>query len=151
MVLKSVQARSVQVGRRAQLDMRKGYYVYVGSALGPGGVAARLRHHYKVSSRPHWHLDYLRAETEFFQAYALYSRERKECEWASILAAVPGASQPMSRFGASDCQCSSHLFYFSSYLKMVRAMGEIAAVQKMGVELFAERLMVSSPSSGVEA
>lgn len=138
-VLKSAQARTVQIGRLAQLAVRRGYYVYVGSALGPGGVRARLRHHAKVSRRQHWHLDYLRAETAFYAAYAGYSPERKECEWASILATGEGVTEPMSGFGSSDCRCNSHLFYFSSALKLRRAIRAIPAAKVIDSELLRQR------------
>ena len=42
-------------------EIRKGYYVYVGSAMGSGGVAARLKHHSKISKKLHWHLEYLQS------------------------------------------------------------------------------------------
>lgn len=134
-VLKSSQAKTVQIGRLAQLAVHRGYYVYVGSAFGPGGVEARLRHHAKVSRRPHWHLDYLRAETVFYAAYADYSAEMKECEWASILRAGEDVIEPMSGFGSSDCRCSAHLIYFSSALKLRRAMKAIPAAKLINRDL----------------
>jgi len=133
-VLKNSQAKTIRIGKLAQLDIRKGYYVYIGSALGPGGVIARLRHHSKICTKPHWHLDYLRAETEFYQAYAQYSVERKECEWAAALAGSAVVSEPMKGFGSSDCQCGSHLFYSSSYAKVVRTISLIGAIQRVNLD-----------------
>ncbi|MDH5612696.1 MAG: GIY-YIG nuclease family protein [Gammaproteobacteria bacterium] len=134
-VLKSGQAKTIQIGKLAQMDIRKGYYAYVGSALGPGGVEARLKHHRKVSAKPHWHLDYLRAETEFYQAYALYSPDRKECEWAVVLDGSEAVSESMKGFGSSDCRCSSHLFYFASHKNMVRAIHLIEVVQRINLDV----------------
>jgi len=134
-VLKSQQAKTIQVGKLAQLDIKQGYYVYIGSAMGSGGVPARLKHHSKVSKRPHWHLDYLRAATEFYQAHALYSSERKECEWAAMMAKSVAVSQPMKGFGSSDCRCSTHLFYFSSRLKAAQAIGKISDAQEIDREM----------------
>jgi len=37
---------------------------------------------------------------------------RQECRWASVLRTLPGASMPMRGFGASDCGCESHLYFF---------------------------------------
>lgn len=130
-VLKNDQLSSVQIGKLASLNIRKGYYVYVGSAFGSGGVIARLKHHAKVSKRPHWHLDYLRAEMEFHQAYAEFSNERNECEWASQIAKNEIAIEPLKGFGSSDCHCRTHLFYFSSQAKVKRAIGEIRSVRKV--------------------
>ena len=130
-VLKSEQAKTIPIGKLAQLDVRKGYYVYVGSAFGPGGVIARLKHHAKVSKKPHWHLDYLRAEMEFHQAYAEFSNESNECEWASQIAKNEIAIEPLKGFGSSGCHCRTHLFYFSSQSKVKRAIREISFVRKV--------------------
>lgn len=132
-VLKSEQAKTIQIGKLAQLNIQKGYYVYIGSAMGPGGVTARLKHHRKVSTRPHWHLDYLRAETAFYNAYALHSPERKECGWAAVMAKTEAVSEPMKGFGSSDCKCNTHLFYFSSSVKMASAIRQIPEIQKINV------------------
>jgi hypothetical protein len=35
----------IRVGRLGNLRLQRGYYVYIGSALGPGGVHGRLGHH----------------------------------------------------------------------------------------------------------
>ncbi|MFC1588952.1 DUF123 domain-containing protein [Pseudomonadota bacterium] len=133
-VLRSRQSRTIQVGRLGQLETQKGYYVYIGSAMGPGGVISRLKHHSKISKKPHWHLDYLRTETEFSEAYALHSPERKECEWAGQIAESEGASRPMQGFGSSDCQCHTHLFYFSSRAKVASIIRMIAEAKKINTD-----------------
>lgn len=132
-VLKCTQAKTIQIGKLASLQIKHGYYVYVGSAMGPGGVLARLRHHSKISKRPHWHLDYLRGETEFDAAYALYSSERKECEWVEIMAKNEQASKPLQGFGSSDCRCVTHLFYFDSSAKITSG---IEGVQHVELDTF---------------
>ena len=132
-VLKSGQAKTIQIGKLGQFNIEKGYYVYIGSAMGPGGVLARLKHHKNVSKKMHWHMDYLRAKTEFYEAYALYSPERKECEWAKLTARCELVSEPMHGFGSSDCQCSTHLFYFSSYVKTIQAIRKIPKISKIDV------------------
>ena len=57
-------AAEIAVGRRYRLRLEPGWVVYVGSAFGPGGTAARLAHHRRPVLRPHWHIDYLRAHIE---------------------------------------------------------------------------------------
>lgn len=49
----------VRIGKLGLVEGPKGYWIYVGNAFGPGGLASRLTHHLKPSHRPHWHLDYL--------------------------------------------------------------------------------------------
>jgi Uri superfamily endonuclease len=100
------------VGTLGELLLRPGYYLYVGSAIGSGGLAGRLRHHAAVASRPHWHVDYLRAVARLEQTWFCCDRERREHLWACALSQTRTASVPLSGFGASDCACQSHLFYF---------------------------------------
>ena len=111
LVLAAAQATTIQVGRLGHLDVTPGCYLYVGSALGAGGLRGRLRHHLHAAARPHWHVDYLRAVTELVAVWWLASPERLEHRWALALAQAPGCTIPMARFGASDCRCPAHLFY----------------------------------------
>lgn len=100
------------MGRLGILDVRPGFYVYVGSALGPGGLAARIGRYARQEKGLRWHVDYLRAVTELVEAWFRSGRRRKECLWAKRLAGMPGAEVPMPGFGSSDCGCRSHLFWF---------------------------------------
>ena len=114
LVLSARPNRLVRVGRLGRLRLQSGFYVYVGSAHGSGGVLARLTHHLKAISRPHWHIDYLRRHTSLEQVWYCYDRVRWEHVWARGFGTLPGASVPLVGFGASDCHCESHLFFFRS-------------------------------------
>jgi len=103
--------RSVRIGRLGVLQLRPGWYVYVGSAFGPGGLRARIGHHLRVARRPHWHVDYLRRRTRLVAVWYVCGA-RCEHEWAQRLGAVPGAAMPLAGFGSSDCHCPAHLFQF---------------------------------------
>lgn len=103
----------LKIGRLGCFDFKRGYYAYVGSAFGPGGLAARLNHHRTVAKRPHWHIDYLRREAHLKEIWMHTGPERKEHDWAAKLHAMEAAQTPVKGFGASDCKCSTHLFYFS--------------------------------------
>ena len=107
-------ATTIPVGRLGSLAVTPGCYLYVGSALGAGGLAGRLRHHLRVTARPHWHIDYLRAVTELEAICWLASPARLEHAWAMALVQAPGCTVPMPRFGASDCRCPAHLFFLSA-------------------------------------
>jgi Uri superfamily endonuclease len=37
-----------------------------------------------------------------------------ECCWAEALDKIRGSRVPLAGFGASDCGCPSHLFFFAS-------------------------------------
>lgn len=106
--------RVVHVGRLGGFAFPAGWYLYVGSARGPGGLRARLARHRRRmgrSKRIHWHVDYLREAAVWAGAWALAGNERLECAWVAILRGLPGARIVAPGFGASDCRCSAHLVY----------------------------------------
>lgn len=112
LVLSSRSTELIQIGKLGALQLQSGFYVYVGSALGPGGVPARIAHHLKVSRRPHWHVDYLRAHTRIEDIWYRLDGQRLEHTWAERFSLAEGASVPLLRFGSTDCRCESHLFFF---------------------------------------
>jgi Uri superfamily endonuclease len=109
LLLQSDCEAEVRVGRRSSLRVQPGYYVYVGSAFGPGGVKARVLRHCRESSTRHWHIDYLRGVTAPLGAWCGYQTRELEHRWAQSLAKLPDVSA-VNGFGCSDCMCESHLF-----------------------------------------
>ncbi len=109
LILRLPQASSVACGRLGALALAAGWYAYVGSARGPGGLAARIGHHLRRARRPHWHIDHLRAVAEVVAVWWAPGSPRLECAWAAALAGLPGAARPGAGFGASDCRCVGHL------------------------------------------
>lgn len=103
----------IAVGKLGLLEAGPGFYVYVGSALGPGGLAARIGRHCRREKRLRWHVDYLRAVAQLEEVWYATGKGRRECRWAKALWGMPGASVPMAGFGASDCGCRSHLSFFT--------------------------------------
>ena len=60
LVLRFSKRLEISVGRLGVLSAQAGYYVYVGSALGPGGLAARVGRHCRREKTLRWHVDCLR-------------------------------------------------------------------------------------------
>ena len=106
----------VQIGKVGIFDFCPGGYVYLGSAQGPGGVTARLRHHLRLAINQRWHLDWLRPYARIVQGYVALGHDRFECRWSKALAQLPGSGIPAAGFGASDCRmgCPAHLIYFAN-------------------------------------
>ena len=108
----------IGIGRLGCFRFERGCYVYVGSALGPGGLRARLRHHARHpderGASPHWHVDYLRREARLLRVWFTEDGRRHEHEWARAAGSLGGAASPVHGFGASDCACVSHLFAFAA-------------------------------------
>ena len=116
-------AAEIAVGRRHRLRLEPGWAVYVGSAFGPGGTAARLAHHRRPVLRPHWHIDYLRAHAILEATWISHDPIHRECLWATVLGMDLGGASPPFRFGASDCHCPSHCFRFAER----RSLAEFSA------------------------
>ncbi len=112
LVLSSRASARRRIGRLGDLVVEPGGYVYIGSALGPGGVQARVAHHLRRCQRPHWHIDYLRTSATVVRVHFCLDANNREHTWASHIAKMRGAFVPLRRFGATDCDCPSHLFYF---------------------------------------
>lgn len=101
----------LQVGRLGRIHFDAPHYLYFGSAFGPGGLAARLKHHLQPARRSHWHVDYLLQAAEVLGIWHTRDPARLECTWARAASALRGGT-PVPRFGSSDCRCRSHLLAF---------------------------------------
>jgi len=94
--------------RRRRLET--GYYLYVGSAL--RGLEARIRRHRSRRKRRHWHIDALTEVAHLHRVFLYPTRSRTlECRLSRLLA-VGTVGTRVPGFGASDCRCPSHLYYF---------------------------------------
>ena len=111
LILQSETVEAVQIGKWGQMDLQPGYYAYVGSAFGPGGVKARVSRHCRAEKSKRWHIDYLREHAQLVSVWYSHSPSRLEHRWATALAQLPGALS-IKRFGSSDCSCESHLYFF---------------------------------------
>jgi Uri superfamily endonuclease len=111
-LLRLERASRVQVGRLGTFDFPAGWYVYLGSARGAGGLKARVRHHWQATARPRWHMDYLRGVAQPVQVAWKLGRARRECQWSSRVSEWEGAGWVAYKFGSSDCDCPTHLWHF---------------------------------------
>ena len=104
---------SVRIGRLGTQELPPGFYVYVGSAYGPGGVAARKEHHRQIANRRHWHMNYLWPACDLLAVGFRTDTASQEHAWAYAVARLSSAAVPMPSFGSSNCQCKAHLFWFA--------------------------------------
>jgi Uri superfamily endonuclease len=114
LVIELVRDTDLRVGRLGVVAFPRGYYCYVGSALGPGGWRARLARHLRQQKKLHWHIDYLLRQALVVESWSAPSAARLECIWARALLRLPGATVPVRGFGSSDCHCPAHLVRFAS-------------------------------------
>lgn len=116
----------IQVGALGRLALQSGRYLYAGSAFGPGGLAARLQHHFSVSQRPHWHIDYLRAQCAPLGAWFVLGKNL-EHQFARYLQTLAKARRPLAGFGASDCACATHLYTLPESVSREELESDLAA------------------------
>ena len=105
--------KRLEIGRLGAYDIVPGYYAYVGSAFGPGGLRARLAHHLESTATPHWHIDYLLGVAEPVEVWYTMATHKFEHHWAELLEQAPHFRVPIPRFGCSDYHRSrsSQLFH----------------------------------------
>jgi sugar fermentation stimulation protein A len=101
----------VRIGRLGLVRLRSGFYVYVGSAR--KNLSRRIERHRRLRKKFFWHIDSLRAVSEFLVALPVRSEDDLECDLAGAVGGMADWSQP--GFGSSDCHCPSHLFGFDNH------------------------------------
>jgi Uri superfamily endonuclease len=114
LILRNDGSGSVRIGALGEVTICPGYYIYIGSAFGPGGLRARISRHVKTAKKMHWHIDYLRPHTDLAGVWFDTHSAPREHTWAQGFNQSSQMDVPFPRFGASDCHCASHLFYCAS-------------------------------------
>jgi Uri superfamily endonuclease len=129
LVIQMVRDTDLRVGRLGAVTFHRGYYCYVGSAMGPGGLRARLARHLRQQKKPHWHIDYLLRQALVMETWSAPSAARLECTWVRALLQLPGATLPVGGFGSSDCHCPAHVVRFAfrpslrAFARQLQALG----------------------------
>jgi len=107
------QMKRLEIGRLGAYDVVPGFYAYVGSAFGSGGLRARIGHHLESTAAAHWHIDYLLGIAKPVEIWFTIGNQKLEHHWADLLKKAPQFRVSIPRFGSSDYHRSrsSHLFY----------------------------------------
>ena len=110
---------TVNVGALGKLVFTKGLYGYVGSAQ--GNLEKRVQRHLRKEKRRFWHIDYLlgNSKTRILQVFTKQGDKNEECAVAEAIA-LRGSG--IDGFGASDCNCKSHLFRIEDYSFLQKSM-----------------------------
>ncbi|OGS23263.1 MAG: hypothetical protein A2252_09265 [Elusimicrobia bacterium RIFOXYA2_FULL_39_19] len=103
--------QTIKVGKSGTREFKAGNYIYTGSAMGPGGLEARIGRHMKKAKKLKWHIDYLRVQAgSVLPIFAETGNGNNECRVASMLC---DKFEPVEGFGNSDCKngCPAHLVF----------------------------------------
>jgi len=107
----------IKIGKLGTINFPKGYYCYVGSALGKSiNLENRISRHKKLNTNKtgklKWHIDYflVNPSASIIDTIMINNDRRMECEISKKLEKV--AVKSINNFGSSDCNCKSHFHYF---------------------------------------
>ncbi len=103
----------IKIGAKGFMNFNKGYYVYVGSAL--GSLSTRIKRHLSDDKKKHWHIDYLllNKNTKIKQVIYTYCTKKIECDVSHNI--DESSVDYIKLFGCTDCKCMSHLYFFESF------------------------------------
>ena len=112
LVMQCRRAVKVQIGQLSNMCMEIGWYLYIGSAFGSGGLKARVGRHLREQKKKHWHIDYLLPNITVREIWYRCANRKLEHHWADAILSQPNSAIPVLGFGSSDCNCKTHLVYF---------------------------------------
>lgn len=106
-ILEVLKDKTIRIGALGDLNFKKGYYIYVGSAM--NDLTKRIARHRKKLKNIFWHIDYLLKESRFVTVLPVRSSDKIECLIAHKMSEI--CDYAIDDFGCSDCDCKSHLFF----------------------------------------
>lgn len=108
-----------KIGGLGKLKLKRGYYLYVGSAR--KNFEKRIKRHLSRKKKIFWHIDYLLSDKRTSVKKVFYTDFDIEHEVAKQL---EKEFEVIKKFGSSDCKCTGHLFYVGSKVNRFREMIE---------------------------
>ena len=109
LIIKLNSSQKIQIGKLGKLFFKKGFYIYVGSAM--NNLEKRINRHLRKDKKFYWHIDYLLKKAEILDVYVKENTIKEECKIVKIF---EEKLENIAGFGCSDCRCISHLFYLSN-------------------------------------
>jgi len=104
---------TVKAAAFPETTLAPGWYIYAGSAHGPGGLRARIARHFRADKPVRWHVDQVSTRAAGLAAAAY--RNASECALVDRLLDARGFTVPAPGFGSSDCRlCTAHLLAWSA-------------------------------------
>lgn len=112
----------------------RGFYAYVGSAKGPGGLKARIRRHLRKIKKTRWHIDYLTVNNNVSIVTVIYAETHSMEDYESLIASeLYRQLKPYIKgFGSSDKDDYTHLFKCSSLRECIEI--SVKAMEKHGLK-----------------
>ncbi len=100
--------KEITLGSLGTRLCRKGFYIYVGSAM--KNLTSRISRHLRKRKQPRWHVDFFGAHAKALKALPIRTSRHLERTLAKKVRAL--ASWEIPDLGASDSPLPSHMFGF---------------------------------------
>jgi Uri superfamily endonuclease len=114
LILKLENDKKIKIGSLGELNFKKGFYAYVGSAQ--NSLEKRIERHLRKDKKLRWHIDYFLNHAKVIDIWIKQQAPKEEeCKLAKKLAEN---FESIARFGCSDCKCISHLFKLTSIQRL---------------------------------
>ena len=104
------QSAHIRIGKKGTFGFPKGYYIYIGSAK--NGLKARVERHLGKKKKHFWHIDYLLDHASVKKVFLFLDDRIDECSLSQKVLKRSEAKAVVPKFGASDCNCPTHLVFF---------------------------------------
>ena len=111
LVIKLSRDKEIKIGKLGTFVFPKGFYVYTGSAQ--NGFEKRINRHLSSNKKFHWHIDYLLSHAKVIKVLR-YVGSKDECKLNQVTGQSANAIPIVEKFGSSDCNCVTHLYYFKN-------------------------------------
>ena len=111
LVIKLSKDKEIKIGKLGTFVFPNGFYVYTGSAQ--NGFEKRISRHLSNNKKFHWHIDYLLSHAKVIKVLR-YVGSKDECKLNKVTGQSANAIPIVEKFGSSDCNCVTHLYYFKN-------------------------------------
>jgi Uri superfamily endonuclease len=112
LIIRSAKPRRTKVGGRLLVFLKRGLYLYTGSALGRGSTSleGRISRHLSRKKKSFWHIDWVLSSNSVRVITVIFAKTKSkmECRVNTALLKESGTEVPTRGVGSSDCRCKSH-------------------------------------------
>jgi len=124
LIIRCSRPARIKVGRHLTLRLRRGWYLYSGSALGRGSTSLewRISRHLTQEKKHFWHIDRILSSDSTRVVSVIFAKttSKMECKLNAALLKDPGIRVPGRWVGSTDCRCESHFLTTRDTLDVLR-------------------------------
>ena len=124
LIIRCSRPSRITVGRRLTLLLRRGWYLYSGSALGSGSTSLewRISRHLTQEKKRFWHIDRILASDSTRVASVIFAKttSKIECKLNAAILKDSGIRVLVRGVGSTDCRCESHFLITRDSLGTLR-------------------------------